>query len=86
MNYIVVFRSLTFAQKAARILENSGIAAFIIKVPERLANRGCSYGVRISELNLVDAMVVLRSNGIQPVKVFVKFRNGTYSEVENDLS
>ena len=49
MNYILMCRSLTTAQKAARILERQGIHAYPTKAPQQANPRGCTYGVSVAE-------------------------------------
>ncbi len=64
MYYILMCRSLTAAQKAARILENHGIHAYVTKAPQQANPRGCTYGVKIAERYLASARDELEFAGI----------------------
>ena len=46
---MLICRSLTTAQKAARILQNSGIFASVTKAPQGANPGGCTYGVKIAK-------------------------------------
>ena len=61
LNYFIMCRSLTYAQKAARVLERSGIAASVSRPPAEVSGEGCAYAVRIAEKNLPAALVALKS-------------------------
>ena len=65
MHMILVCRSLTTAQKAARILQNEGIFASVVKAPQSASSTGCSYGVKIAERNLANARTILEASQIQ---------------------
>ena len=45
MHVIILCRSLTQAQRAARLLERAGIFASVTKAPQNASTRGCTYGV-----------------------------------------
>ena len=65
MHMILVCRSLTTAQKAARILQNEGIFASIVKAPQSANPSGCGYGVKIAERNLEPARTILAASDIR---------------------
>ena len=48
LRYLILCRSLTYAQKAAAVLERRGIDAPIIKAPLRLRERGCGYALSVT--------------------------------------
>ena len=41
--YLIVCRSLTYAQRTAAVLERAGITARILRAPKSIAGEGCSY-------------------------------------------
>ena len=81
LNYFIMCRSLTYAQKAARVLERSGIAASVSRPPAEVSGEGCAYAVRIAEKNLSKALVALRSAGVPSGKIYMKDGSGHFSEV-----
>lgn len=48
MRYLIMCRSLTYAQKAAKLLERNGINVGIRRAPQELSGAGCST-VSVSE-------------------------------------
>lgn len=86
MRIVVTCRSLTYAQKAAALLERRGIYAAVTKVPQKLRERGCGYGVRLTR-HAREAITLLRSEGLLSGRIYQIEDNGEYREVrEYDLS
>ena len=86
MRYLLMFRSLTYAQRGARILERSGITATITRMPRSAAVRGCSYGVLVSPARFDRAMDVLSSGGLLPERIYLRNPDGTLRETDHDLA
>lgn len=60
----ITLSSPTYAQKAKRLLKVRGITAEIVKLlPENRS--GCSYGIKIDEKLLFDAISILRNADIK---------------------
>ncbi len=79
--YLIVCRSLTYAQRSAQMLERAGITAYVLRSPKVIAGEGCSYAVKVSERNLPDALVVLKRVGLSPKQVYILSSDGSYKEV-----
>lgn len=79
-HYIIMCRSLTYAQRAARALERAGYYASVAKAPQELAGEGCSYGVRIRSRDLVPVLGIIRRAGIDVGKI-AGFEGGKAVEV-----
>ena len=47
--YLIVCRSLTYAQRTAAALERAGISAYIMRSPKSIAGEGCSHSVKIAQ-------------------------------------
>ena len=86
MQYLFMYRSLTYAQRSAKILEHAGITGTVTKLPRSAGTRGCSYGVLVSPKRLRQASEALDTAGIPPEKVFVRSTDGTVREVSDDLA
>ena len=80
-NYLMICRSLTYAQKAAKALERAGITVSVTRTPQEISEKGCSYCVKVPERRLSQSLVTLKNSGLSPNKVYVLFSDGNYSEV-----
>ena len=83
MQYLLTFRSLTYAQQGSRVLERAGISGAVIRVPKELSARGCSYGVSLQERHIYTAAKALRKGGFQPEKVYLKKDDGELEEMHD---
>ena len=79
--YLIVCRSLTYAQRTAATLERVGIGAHILRSPKLIAGEGCGYSVKVSERNLAQALTTLARAGLSPKRVFIIAGDGSYREV-----
>ncbi len=80
--YLIVCRSLTYAQRTAAALERAAISAHILRSPKSIAGEGCSHSVKVSQRNLADALVVLNRVGLTPSRIYIIQSDGSYKEVE----
>ena len=85
MQYLIMCRSLTSAQRASLFLERKGINTSIIKAPQGLSTSGCAYALSLYR-RFEEASHLLKNNGLLSGKRFVKLENGDYSEVRDALS
>ena len=81
--YLIICRSLTYAQRTAHVLERAGIPGYVLRAPKVISREGCGYCVRIAERRLTDALTVLRREGMTPKQVFLQTADGAYSEVRS---
>lgn len=79
--YLIICRSLTYAQRTARILERAGISSHIMRTPKMISKEGCNYCVRVSEQKLAGALKVLQRENMSPKQVFLQSADGEYREV-----
>ena len=79
--YLIICRSLTYAQRTEAALTKAGISAHILRAPKSVDSEGCSHGVRISEHNLASALVILARAKLSPKRIFVMTEDGNYREV-----
>ena len=80
--YLIVCRSLTYAQRAQKLLERTGVYAALVRAPAEATGTGCGYCVKLPGKRLADALRALKQNGFTPVKILVSRENGTYDEVQ----
>ena len=81
MSAIILFRSLTYAQRGVRVLGAGGVPATIIKAPPGLSDRGCTYGAGVASRRLEAALRVLEERQVSHGKVFVPDEDGKYREL-----
>ncbi len=79
--YLIICRSLTYAQRTEAALARAGITAHIRRSPKTIDSEGCSHSVKVSERNLAPALVVLARAGLSPKRVFIVAGDGSYKEV-----
>lgn len=77
--YLITCRSLTSAQKCLRLLERYGISSSVIKAPQELTGRGCTYALGLNR-DIEKAERLLLKNNLLTGKIFVN-RGGNYTEV-----
>ena len=65
---LLVLRSITYAYKAQRLLENHGIYSQVIRTPAEYAPSGCSYSLSVARQG-TRAANILRYSGIKLLKV-----------------
>ncbi|MDO4750317.1 MAG: DUF3343 domain-containing protein [Eubacteriales bacterium] len=80
--YLIMCRSLTYAQRSAKALERSGITAVVTKAPQGVSAAGCAYCVKVSERRVREAVEVLRHAELNPGRVYIQETGGTYREVD----
>ena len=77
--YLITFRSLTHAQRAARVLERAGITTAVIKAPQGLSSNGCAYALTLRR-SPETALSLLRQKGLSIGKLFQRGEDGRYTE------
>lgn len=79
--YYLNCRSLTYAQRSAKVLEQGGISASIRRTPKQISGKGCGYSVKISSRNLAAAISQLEGKNMRPINVYLIDGYGGYREV-----
>lgn len=79
-HYLIIARSVTYAQRMQRTLNRAGIRCQIFRAPRDLSDAGCAYAVRIQAADLAAALPALHRESLDPVRIFVAQR-GVYREV-----
>ena len=80
MSAIIMFRSLTRAQRGVQALAAGGIPATVIRPPLALSERGCAFAVGVAKKRLAAALETLDREGISHEKAFLPAPDGTYRE------
>lgn len=79
--YLIMCRSLTFAQRAQKQLESIGISALVVKAPQGLNTSGCGYAVSVHR-RVDEAVAYLSGKGTISGKIFRRTDRGDYIEVK----
>ncbi len=79
-HYLIMCRSVTSAQRAARLLERSLIHAAAVKAPSHLTRSGCAYAVRL-RTKPEEAVKLLRRQEIAIGKIYATDDGTEYREV-----
>ena len=78
-DYMITFRSVTFAQRGERALKSIGIDCTLARTPRELSSRGCGYCLRLRGADALAAAELLRDRDIAFEKVFA-YGNGRMEE------
>lgn len=78
--FLVTFRSVTFAQRAERALRRRDIFCQLQRTPKILTSRGCGYCLRFREVEALRAVAVLQSEQISYEKLYEISADGTPEE------
>ena len=72
--YLIIARSVTYAQRMQRALEQAGIRCRIFRAPRELSETGCAYTVEISSADLTQALQCLYKAQLAPVQIYLSQR------------
>ena len=73
--YMITFRSVTYAQRGERSLGKRGIS-----VSKWMEQQGCGYGLKLRLSNIQDAALALAQDGVSWRKIYV-WEAGSYREM-----
>lgn len=82
--YLIICRSITFAQRASRALYRAGISNQVLRLPVGLVKSGCGYAVKIRSDDPERALRAMEREHMRPMTLFLS-ENGIYQEVRYDL-
>ena len=78
--YLFAARSVTHAQRMARLLSDEGIPVKIRRAGNAITGHGCGYTLEVSAKYFARAAQACRAGGVLPVKALLS-SNGTMREV-----
>ena len=78
--YVILARSVTYAQRMQKLLGRAGIFSQIFRAPRELTDLGCAYILRLHTQTIRQTLELLYGEGLNPVKVFLE-NGGIYREV-----
>lgn len=81
MGAIIIFKSVTYAQKSQYVLEKMGILCSVSKVSGKFGMGSCAHGIKLNEQYLPQAINIIRSKNIPFVGAY-KIEQGGYRQVQ----
>lgn len=78
--WLITFRSVTYAQRAEQLLRRNRIACRIQRTPKHLTERGCGYCLRIQSVDIPEAMGILYREKLPYEKVYAVKEDGSTQE------
>jgi len=79
-NWLITFRSVTFAQKGERLLKNMGIDCSMQRTPKELSKRGCGYCLRLQAKDAMAAVELLQEHSVSYGKIYALTEGGRPEE------
>ena len=80
--YFVTFRSVTFAQRAEKLLNQRGFRVNLMRTPRWMEEQGCGYALKLWTGDILTVANLLRESRIQLRKVYVQWEEGAMEEVK----
>ena len=81
LHYLIMCRSLTYAQRASAALERAGITAVVTRAPLELSSGGCGYCMKVAERRFHQSLRVLETSALPHGRLYHEGLDGTYAEV-----
>ena len=79
--YYITFRSVTFAQRAEKLLSRQGIRVSLMRTPRWMEEQGCGYALKLWTNQISGTMGLLRENRIQWRRVYTQREDGEMEEL-----
>ncbi|MBE6957999.1 MAG: DUF3343 domain-containing protein [Ruminococcaceae bacterium] len=78
--WLITFRSVTYAQRGERILQRGKIPCRLQRTPKHLTERGCGYCLQIRGLDAPEAVMALRRERLDYGKLYALKEDGSTEE------
>ena len=75
-NALIACRSVTYAQRAVRLLERAGLRASMRRLPADLPETGCGHAVRVPRERVAQAMQMMNEAGFPTRTYLCEDENG----------
>jgi len=69
-DWLITFRSVTFAQRGERLMKQEGIFCTLQRTPRELSERGCGYCLRLRGRDAMAAVSLLQRGSLSFGKVY----------------
>lgn len=78
--WMITFRSVTYAQRGERALRSNRIACQIQRTPKHLTERGCGYCLRLQSTDMPAALRIIRREKLPYEKLYAIKADGSTEE------
>lgn len=78
--WLITFRSVTFAQRGERTLRMRNILCTMQRTPKKLTERGCGYCLRLPGIDAPAAVEILRREKLPYEKLYAVKEDGSTEE------
>lgn len=79
--YYITFRSVTFAQRGEKLLNQGGFRCTLQRTPRWMEAQGCGYSLRVWTRDVEPAVELLRREQIPLRRVYIQMPDGQLEEV-----
>ena len=79
--YYITFRSVTYAQRAEKLLTRRGFRVNLVRTPRWMEEQGCGYALKFRTADIQPVVNLLRENRLQLRRVYFQLENGEMEEV-----
>lgn len=79
--YYITFRSVTFAQRGEKLLNEHNIRCFLLRTPRWMEEQGCGYALRIWTADPAAAAALLRQEKIPLRRIYTQNVGGQLEEI-----
>ena len=80
LDWLITFRSVTYAQRGERLLNQRGMTCALRRTPRELSQRGCGYCLAIRGRDAIAAVELLREQEVPFGKVYARTAGGNMEE------
>ena len=80
--YFITFRSVTYAQRAEKLLNQRGYRVSLMRTPRWMEEQGCGYALKTGNPEISRMVQLLRENRIHLRKVYVQQEDGQMEELK----
>ena len=77
---LILFKSVTYAQRGGRVLAQRGISSYMIRSQAALGGGSCSYALKVRPELLQRSLAALNETNIPYGKVYQTDRSGNFIE------
>lgn len=78
--FYITFRSVTYAQRGERVLNQAGVRCSVQRTPKWMEEQGCGYSIRVMTWDISRAVQLLREAQLPLKKVYIRREDGSLEE------
>ena len=79
--FYITFRSVTFAQRGEKLLNDGGFRSNMQRTPRWMEEQGCGYALKVWTRDIIPAVELLRREGLALRRVYVQRSDGQLEEI-----